>query len=141
MSSNRVPVENFIGTPFKGCGAGGRDCWELVKAIYLECYEVDIPMTYDIAHDATIRVSRAFIAAKMNPANWKPLDAPQDPCVVAIANHPDHPELVNHCGIYIGNGFFIHARQATGAVMERIASPLWERKIRGYYKWIGAPAK
>lgn len=140
MSSDPNSITSYIGRPYKGTNPAGLDCWELVREVYQHCYGVTIPLTYDIAGDAVLQVSRALLRQARNGELWEPLQTPQAPSVILLANHPDHPQLVNHCGIYIGNGCFLHARKATGSVIERISSPVWSPKIRGYYRWKGTPA-
>jgi hypothetical protein len=52
------------------------------------------------------------------------------PSVVAIRfNSP----FVNHVGVYIGGGRFLHTREKTGVVAERTDAPYWKHRIVGYY--------
>jgi cell wall-associated NlpC family hydrolase len=54
---------------------------------------------------------------------------------VTIALDHDKPNLVQHLGVYIGEGKFIHIMQKTGVVVTRIDHAFFKRKIRGYYRW------
>jgi cell wall-associated NlpC family hydrolase len=136
---NRPAPESFIGAPFvsQGRNAHGCDCWGLVQLVCRECYGIEIPVDYDISAHAVLQVARAFIGQSLDAEHWQRLDEPKAPCVVLIANHEDHPHLVNHCGVYIGGGRFLHCLEKTGAITSRLDDLVWKRRVKGFYRWIG----
>lgn len=52
------------------------------------------------------------------------------PALVVIRNHPT---LVNHVGVYIGNGKFVHILEKVNVHTSRIDHPMWKNKIVGFY--------
>ena len=45
--------------------------------------------------------------------------------------------VVNHTGVYVGNGKFIHIRENVGVCVDRVNSPAWKKQIEGFYEYIG----
>jgi cell wall-associated NlpC family hydrolase len=131
-------IEKYLGKPFVDGGRGpdGYDCWGLVLAIYRNDFGVRIPLDYDISAYATMAVVRAF-SHQMTDGDWTLLTTPATPSVLGLAMHPEHPDLVNHCGVYLGKGLMIHALKPTGVVVQRTDDPRIKGRIKGYYAWTG----
>lgn len=51
-------------------------------------------------------------------------------CVVLLRMRPDQ----HHLAIMIDEYRMLHASRQTGCVVERVLSPLWSRKVIGYYR-------
>jgi len=47
------------------------------------------------------------------------------------------PRYVSHCGVYLGHGRFIHVMHKIRVAVEELASPVWEKRIRGIYRFTG----
>jgi len=45
----------------------------------------------------------------------------------------NEPVYSNHIGVYLGGCWFIHAREKTGVVKERLDSSYWQRAVQGFY--------
>lgn len=122
-------MHDLIGKPFVDGGRGpeGYDCYGLV----MECYRrngINLP-EQNIGCMDTPKIASEI--ENQRPA-WVRLNTPETPCLVAIRLTPG---IVNHVGVYIGNGQFIHAyKNAGGVCINRIADPIWRRRIEGYYK-------
>jgi cell wall-associated NlpC family hydrolase len=131
-------LADYIGCTFRhgGRGPGSFDCWGLVQVIYRDHYGITIPVdNSDIAADAIFRVAKAFRHQMLDTDTWTQLHTPETPSIVIIANHPDHPAFINHCGIYIGAGRFLQCLETPGVVSTRIDDPVWARKIRGFFRY------
>jgi len=64
---------------------------------------------------------------------WDTVEIPQLYDVIAMAYDIRHPKIVQHVGIYIGNGKILHT-------LEKVGSHIVDLKdinifIRGYHRW------
>ena len=63
---------------------------------------------------------------------WTELDEPEIPCMVAFGS-----DVINHVGVYIGEGKFIHTTKRLGSVViERLDNPLYGN--RKFYRYTEA---
>lgn len=122
-------VADLIGKPFVDGGRGpdGYDCLGLVREVYRRC-GVDFPNYTGCCYDLAA-FSAGYEKERPRWIRHEPPDIPV-PAVVAIRfNAP----VVNHVGVYIGEGKFLHTREKTGVVIELTRSPAWNRRIEGFY--------
>lgn len=47
------------------------------------------------------------------------------------------PRYITHCGVYVGHGRFVHILQKTSVTCEELASPVWQHRQRGVYRFRG----
>ena len=129
-----IDYSDLIGIPFKSGGrskAEGYDCYGLVCEIYKRA-GITLPPYYADAFDSAA-VNKQIEEAKTH-SYWQQIPSPRDLCILAIRfNSP----VVNHTGVYIGNGQFLHTRERIGVSVTRIDSPAWRRLIDGYYIYRG----
>lgn len=121
-------VDDLVGKAFEDGGRGPErfDCWGLCREVYrrngitLEDYTICCSDCADIhaLYDAENKRWTAQIWPDVEPLS-----------VLAIKMSPYH---INHVGVYLGGDQFIHTREKTGVVIERIAP--WLRRIAGFYK-------
>lgn len=118
---------------------GGRD-----PKVGLDCYGLFVRSMAVFGNnlpDKSISAYATEIASKEIGVEieekWEELSQPEVGCAVVMAIDPEHPDLVQHLGVYIGDGKFIHIVEKTGVVLTSITDRFWRRKIRGYYKWKG----
>ena len=112
----------------------GVDCQGIFLAT-MKLYGHDVKDT-DTAVYATEVVSGLIDeAAKSN--KWEKIESPEEGCAVVIALDPMHPDLVQHLGVYTGEGKFIHILEKRGVCLTRIDDRFFSQKIRGYYRWKG----
>lgn len=118
----------YIGIPFVDGGRdlNGLDCWGLVKLIYKEQYNIDLPEYY-ISAMATVSITAEMRAEEHK---WIKLEQPEAPCLVVI-NLTCGP-WADHVGVYLGVGKFIHCYKRSGVVIDRLSH--WQSRIIGYYK-------
>ena len=129
MQNKIKNISELIGIPWTDLGRdkNGLDCFGLVLKVY-EKFGISIPDVC-VSTYACKQVDKEINKAKKI---WIKVDTPTAPCVLAIK---ENGPLIRHLGVYIGNGKFIHSRIQTGVTIERISSPLWKMKIKGYYKY------
>ena len=133
-------INRIIGCPFKNGGENldGFDCFGLVHYVYKNLYNIEIPDYNHMNVDAMdSKIVFNIYNNKKSEWQWERIDKPQEPCVIAIRNDYNYPDLVNHVGIYIGNGKFLQCLAKVGVILSDINNKYWKRKIEGFYKWIG----
>lgn len=122
-----TPVTDLIGKPFADGGRGpdAFDCWGLCLEVFRR--EGIILRDYRLCCHDSEGFARNFHDAL--PA-WVRHIEPPVPSVVAIRFNT---AAVNHVGVYVGDGKFLHTREKTGVVLERVDAPYWRRRIEGFY--------
>lgn len=134
-----MDLRKYIGCPFRNGGRGeidpasgkpSYDCYGLFMAIYRE-YGIELP-DYRISCFATDEIRTQY---EKEVGRWEALEKPEAPCAVALATDSDHPGMVCHFGVYVGNGTFIHTLRKTASITSAVFDPIWKHKIKGYYRW------
>lgn len=119
---------NLIGKPFKD-GARGPDafdCWGLVM-VALRHYGYELP-DYHISAFASAAIGAEISSAQKT---WEEITEPVPGCVVVMRF--GRSATINHIGVYIGAGQFMHARDKTGVCIERVENPVFKQLIQGYF--------
>ena len=63
---------------------------------------------------------------------WEEINEPENPCLIALSLGASG--FINHVGVYIGDGKFIHTTRMRGAVtIERIDNPMYRN--RKFYRF------
>lgn len=127
---NELKIYDLIGVPFVNGGRTveeGFDCWGL-------CLEVFCRMGKELTD---YRVScydfeAAFASFDSERAAWIRHEWPDVPTPSVVAIRFNTPN-VNHVGVYVGDGKFLHTREKTGVCIERADSPAWRHRIEGFY--------
>lgn len=132
-----IDYEDLIGIPFVNHGrdrAVGFDCYGLVMEMYRR-FGIDLPeFTADWDDEDKIN---SIVQREAGSSAWKRVTAPLPvPCLVALRMGTP-PGIVNHTGVYLGSGKFIHTRAKIGACISRIDSPAWRGVIEGFYEYVG----
>lgn len=123
-------INDLIGVPFKDSGRSidGFDCYGLAMEVFKR-YGITIPEFHACCEDFT-KID-GIIAEQR--ARWKRVELPDLPVPCLVVIKFNHPVLCNHTGVYIGEGRFIHIRQKIGVNIDMIDSPVWHKKIEGFY--------
>jgi len=119
--------KNLIGIPFE---YGKMDCWNLAIEVFKR-YKIDIPK-YNVARAAIDECNLKKVSELMEikTNEWIECKEPSTPCIIAISLGV--PGFINHVGVYIGNGRFIHTTNRIGSVtIERLSNPIYAN--RKYY--------
>lgn len=131
---------DLIGVPFKNQGRDiktGFDCYGLVVEVFSRC-GYKIPKEYYADYNDTEAVKKLITEKTAIKSHWKKVDMKNMPvpCLLAIC-FGTPKGVVNHTGVYIGDGKFIHTRENTGVCVDRVSSPAWYRIIEGAYEYVG----
>ena len=126
-------MSNLIGIPFIDGGRDpkiGVDCWGLFILAMKE-YGHDIPDYKVLAFD-TQRIDEMVSS---NIGLWKKCEKPNKGLAVSLSINPKYPNVTQHFGVCLSPYTFLHTRQKTGSVIERLDHIYWSNKITGFWQW------
>lgn len=117
-------------TPFvdKGRDYSGWDCWGLVFCAYRDVYGIVLPKYLD--YDSSVEYDQLKVLISAGKRAWIPVKIPQagDVAVFNISGMPCHTALV------IDGKSALHAEKKIGTFIEPLSSPVWARRIEGFYR-------
>ena len=105
-------VSLYIGRPWIN---GEQDCWTLVRDIYREQLQIELPQIV-VDADNLRQVFKAFESPE-NLSPWQPITTPEHLCLVFFT--PGH-HRATHCGIWLDilDGRYLHCTRKAGVVCE-----------------------
>lgn len=132
-----IDCSDLIGIPFVNHGRNienGLDCYGLVMEVYRRM-GIHLP-EFNADWDDCKKINNIIKREEVKPT-WRKCKTPLPvPCLVAIRMGTE-PGIVNHTGVYIGNGKFIHTRAKIGVCINRIDSIAWRGVIEAFYEYVG----
>jgi len=99
--------DKYIGIPFvdNGDDFNKCDCFGIVRLFYKEELNISIFKHEGNQHS----IKRAVLEfLQESRINWQVVQEPKLYDVIAMAHDPNHPKIIQHFGIYIGDGKMIH---------------------------------
>jgi len=113
-------AKTFIGTPYRSSGSspGGFDCSGYTSYVYKQ-FKIDLPR---VSKDQ-YKFGKSVDASQAKPGD-----------LVAFTSNG----RINHVGIYIGNGEFIHSSSTQGVVISKINDPYWGPRFSGYSRVVAS---
>lgn len=115
---------------FKSMGRGPDiwDCYGLCIEVFKR-FKINVPTDY-IAH----ALDDEAVSKQVNEAKseWVKIPEPVKPCLITFSVLCAH-DMVNHVGVYIGGGRFIHCMRGLGVTISPLAELKWRNSIEGYY--------
>lgn len=102
--------ERWVGTPYRlgGEGVSGIDCSALVQNIFNERFRIDLPRSTEGQVLQGSRIERSELKAG-DLVFFRP------------------PGPYRHVGIYVGNGYFLHASTSEGVILSELDNVYWQR--------------
>lgn len=123
-------VNEFLGVPYRHMGRSirGLDCYGLIVKIY---ERLGIRLFEVIGNYSTGSITERNLFIVNYHKQWMRVKTPDLFDVVLIRSSGN---IVDHAGVYIGEGKFIHTSRA-GTVIARLSA--WQNKIEGFYRFNG----
>ena len=91
-----------------GMNFSGMDCSGLVKAVFKE-------IGYTLPHNSSELAKNGILIPKLSDIKKGDL--------LFFHTHWEPESTINHTGIYLGNGYFIHATTSLGTIISKINDP------------------
>lgn len=123
-----IDVRDLVGIPFKthGRGKDGMDCYGVAIEV-LRRNDIDLP---DVFYDKTDGVSNEKTAELIKEGlPLERIEKPEELCLVDISVTGNS---TSHVGVYVGQGYFIHATRNLGVCMQKLSR--YENRIKAYYR-------
>jgi len=124
-------LSDLIGIPFVDGGRDprtGLDCWGLALEVYRR-HGITLP---DYKAGCLDEVRIDGIVESSRP-NWDRVERSAAPVPSLLAIRVNNSHLVNHTGVYIGAGRFIHTLIRVGVTISRVDDLAWRHVIEGFY--------
>jgi cell wall-associated NlpC family hydrolase len=125
--------EKYVGIPFedRGHSKEAADCYGLVRLVYRQELGIEIPEFNSSCGD-TRRIFMDYL--KQISEHWDLVTEDFQPFdVIAMAYDPEHPKIVQHFGLYIGNGMMLQTLKGIGAFTIRVSE--YQHYVKGIYRW------
>lgn len=122
----------YVGIPFvdHGRDATGCDCWGLVRLIYKNEFDIDLPDLGPLYGCTTDKdgMKRVY---EDQLVKWSKVKKPQIGDVVLLRIKG----LPVHVGVMVDKGVMLHAERGIDSVVERVENSLWRNRVEGFYHY------
>ena len=133
-------TDNYIELPFKHNGRDrlGIDCWGLVKLVYREILDIELPDYSGALKDSSPEtLNQLSELVKGERPKWKEVKTPSEFDLVLLRIRG----LAIHTGIIAPKREFLHILEGINSTVEPLNSLMWRRRIVGYFRHIEAENK
>ena len=110
-------MEKYLGIRYKRGGNSnkGFDCSGFVKQIYSEVFGIDLP-------HQSLEQNKSSLLSKVSPDELKTGD-------LVFFSAGRNNKGINHVGIYMADGRFIHSARTKGVVVSSLEDPHWKARL------------
>tara|TARA_B100001057_G_scaffold323533_1_gene323763 strand:+ start:1186 stop:1893 length:708 start_codon:yes stop_codon:yes gene_type:complete len=108
---------------------GKNDCWSLVRDYYRQELDIELPMLefeYDWWENGL-----DYFGDLYESFGFVKVEEPQRHDGIMFQVMGGVP---NHCGVYLGEGIFMHHAEDRLSCTESLYSPIWRKNVVGYYR-------
>lgn len=122
----------YVGIPFANSGAGRRGChcWGLVRLVYRERLQVDLPAYDTITAEQLLAIARGF-PNELNNDPWRPADGPRQDYDVILMHARSLPL---HIGVAVGSDRLLHVERGIASMCVPIDHPRYRHRVIGAYR-------
>jgi len=129
-------VSQYVGLEFEERGRGPHfDCWGLLRAIYREQFQIDLPSYAEDYRTTTDDQEIRALVQRESQDHWQALALDQiqvgDVLMFRMRAQP------MHAGLCVGAPWFVHCTKGIGSAIERWDSSLWAHRITGAFRYRG----
>ena len=127
-------LKEYIGISFKSCGRDhdGLDCWGLLCLIYKERLDITLASYTDEYVNACFYSTISKVVNAHIP-EWESIkkgtEQPFDVIIFRLRGLPIH------IGMVVKSGQMIHVLPKLNTCLERYDTLLWDKRIRGFYRY------
>jgi cell wall-associated NlpC family hydrolase len=125
-------IDPYVGIPFEDRGESfdGSDCYGILRLIYKNELQIEIPSFLGSCYSTKMIFSDYL---KQISECWELVGEPQPFDVVAMAHDPQHPRVVQHFGLYLGNNKMLHTLENIGSHIVDFNEMKYY--VKGVYRW------
>ena len=106
---------------------GENDCWSLARDYYKENLNIDLPTMH--FEDDWWEKGLNYFDDLFEPFGFYEVDSPQEHDIILFSVMAQVP---NHCGVYLGEGVFLHHAVNRLSCRESIYDRMWQANITRY---------
>ena len=124
-------TDKYIGIPYKpnGRDQNGLDCWGLVRLVYSEQYNIELPsFSSEYCIDDDQRIKELFAQYS---EGWEQKDICEPGDLILFRIFGDE----THVGVAVSDSEFIHVREGSNCVKDSFLHSRWANRIAGFYKY------
>jgi len=129
---SRDYFRRFLKVPFasRGRDLRGWDCYGLYRYVLHDRFGIAIPSYAETYIDTGDEAGISSAIKTYRHVGWDEVQDPRegDAIVLRIAGVPWH------CGYVIEPGIMLHAKRGAGTCIERYTTPIWEKRLEGFYR-------
>jgi hypothetical protein len=126
-----MKFDKYIGLKYKekGRDTDGIDCYGLVRLVYKNEYDIDLPsFSEEYTSDDDQRLQELISQYK---EGWEEVQTPEEGCIVLFKVMG----FESHMGVCVDSQNFLHVREGLDSVLEPFSTPRWKKRIVGYFKY------
>lgn len=121
-------LEKYIGIPYVIFES---DCWAIVRRFAKDELEKEYPQFMYSDLDNMQVAQATMMSIDHMGSKWKRVDDPElgDVLLFTIKG------LVQHCGIYLQDGEFLHSLAGRMSCIENLNDSNWSKRLNRIYRW------
>lgn len=124
----------YIGVKFKvkGRDKDGVDCWGLVRLVYAEQFNIELPDYLECYDSVDDKKALSELMGNEKNNGWVEQKEPKegDTLLLRMDGVPFH------VGIYTKDGMFIHCERGANTNHAKMNSFRWRNSVAGIYRWM-----
>lgn len=127
--------DKYIGIPFKDGGRTRKsvDCWGLVRLVYLQELQIELPIHAEISARNLIAVAKEMSGGK-DLEDWQPIEKTQLQEFDIVGMSQYGGKSVAHVGIYTQKGKVLHSELSCNTVLVDMGHVMIRERLRCFVR-------